>query len=291
MDLSIIIVNFNTKDLLSRCIKTITTDGGLSGYHWEIIVVDNGSKDGSVSYIKNQKLNSKNIQIIQNTENAGFGRANNQGVKVAKGKYVLFLNTDIEVLDGAIGTLMKFISSSEHIGIAGGKLYNKDGTAQASCGPFYSLAVTFVMLFLRGDKWGITRYSPSHKQRVDWVSGACFIMKKDDFSSLGGFDEKIFMYMEEVEFMYRARMMGLHIWFDPMARFIHLGAATSNTHASPIINIYRGLLYLYKKHVPSKLNTIKLLLTVKAKLVMVMARIINRPDLARIYEEAYTLVR
>ena len=297
MDLSIIIVNYNTKALLLRCIETIVRHGGLTSFSYEMIVVDNGSADGSVesvkcqvSSIKNKKINFK---VIQNKENTGFGRANNQAAKQAKGEYIIFLNTDIEVHENALTKLLTFAKEQQKPTIIGSKLYNKDGTEQASCGPFYGLLATFVMLFLQGDRLGITRYSPSRLREVDWVSGACFLVKKNDFTALGGFDERIFIYMEEVELSFRAKQKGMRVIFYSHAHFTHLGAATSskNTDSSPIVTIYRGLLYMYQMHHSTfSLTMLKLMLKVKAICAITVGKLTNNQHLTKTNEKAYQLL-
>src|SRR5205085_2037641 len=119
------------------------------------------------------------LHIVENKENAGFGRANNQAVKRARGEYILLLNSDIVVLDNAIDELLSFYKGNEKtVQFVGGKLLNKDGTAQPSAAPHYSLPIVFAKLFLRGNHWGVSRSSPNTTKRVGWVSGACILTKK-----------------------------------------------------------------------------------------------------------------
>ena len=247
MKLSIIIVNYNNPQLLSKLLESIFLFP--LSFSYEIIIVDNNSSYDVKSQVNSfKKLHELTpIHLIQNQTNEGFGKANNQGVAIAKGDYLLFLNTDIEVLNNAIEKLVWYAHTKKN-SIIGSKLFNKDMTSQSSCGPFYTLFNIFVMLFLKGDQLGITRYSPDIVKKVDWVSGACFLIRRDDFKNIGGFDDSIFMYMEEIDLCMRAKQKGMHILFYPDAQFIHLGAATSTTRMEPIVNIFRGILYLYKKH-------------------------------------------
>src|SRR5574341_433021 len=156
MDLSIIIPSYNTKQLLSRCLDSIFQSLKNAHILYEVIVLDNASKDGSV-----ELLNKKYPQVIKlfNKENLGYGKTNNQGTRIAKGEYILLLNSDIQVLDKSVEVLYRFIEKHPK-SFVGGKLFNEDGTPQASCGPMYTLPVVAMMLFGKGDTLGITRYSP-----------------------------------------------------------------------------------------------------------------------------------
>ena len=244
IDLSIIIVSYNTKVLLKNCLDSIFQSLGAAPFSYEIIVVDNKSSDESVKLISTYKK----VTLLANDTNVGFGKANNQGAQKARGKTLLFLNSDIVVLDQAITKLFVYFKSLAHETIVGGKLFNPDKTPQSSCGPKYSLQNIFIALFLKGDYLQITRYSPDTVTSVDWVMGACIMISKSTFNKLAGFDEGIFMYMEEIDLQFRAQKLGAKIYFYPEAGFIHVGHASSDGRASPIINVFRGFMYFYKKH-------------------------------------------
>lgn len=287
MDLSIIIPNYNTCDLLDRCLRSIDQSLKQSKLTYEIIVIDNASDEGSKAL-----LNSKYPRIIKvfNKTNLGYGTANNQGIKAAHGKSILLLNTDIKVLGGSIESLYEF-SKKYPDAFIGGKLYNEDDTPQASCGPRYGLLVVFLMLFCKGDSIGLTRYSPAQVKRVGWVSGACLIGRKNSFTHVGLFDEGIFMYMEEIEFLHRAGVAGHDVLFFPEAHFVHTGAASSGSRRTPVLNIYKGLIYYYHKHMsPVSQFILNILLRTKALAAMTLGRMIGRRDLYITYEEAYRLV-
>lgn len=287
MDLSIIIPSYNTKDLLVRCLDSIFQSLQNVHFSYEVIVVDNASKDGSRDI-----LNNKYTQVIKifNNNNAGYGKANNQGIKRAKGTYILLLNSDIQVLGHGIGVLYQFIGEHPK-SFAGGKLFNEDGSPQPSCGPMYTLPVVAMMLFGQGDKFGISRYSPLAARQVDWVTGACLIGAKQSFVDVGLFDESIFMYMEEIDLLYRAGKKRYRIFFQPEARFIHSGAASSSKRRTPVVNIYRGLTYFYRKHRgPLAVAAVKLMLLTKALAAIVLGRMIGKQDLTLTYEEALRVV-
>ena len=288
MDISIIIPSYNTKDLLVRCLESIFQSLKNAQFSYEVLVVDNASIDGSIEI-----LNTKYPQVIKilNKENIGYGKANNQGIQKARGTYLLLLNSDIQVLDGAIEKL--FIYNNSHPSeFVGGKLLNEDQSPQASCGPLYTLPVVAIMLFAKGDDWKATRYSPEKIRKVDWVSGACLIGKKQSFLDVGLFDESIFMYMEEIDFLYRAKLKGHTVFFYPDARFIHTGAASSSTKRTPVVNIYCGLLYFYRKHMSIiGQRALAVLLALKAWVVILIAKSTGKQELAAIYEEALRMVK
>ena len=285
MDLSIIIVNFNNPHLLGTCISTIIASNPHMKY--EIIIVDNASNYDVKEQIANSKWQTVPISLIQNKTNIGFGNANNKGAEKAKGKYLLFLNTDIEVLDDAINAMYAFIKNQDTDVIVGGKLLNPDKTPQPSAGPFFTIPVVFAMLFLKGDRIGLTRYSPREIRSVDWVSGACFMIKRETFRALDGFDKQIFMYMEEVDLMYRAGKKGIQTIFYSEAQFIHLGAATSTSRTIPILNIYDGLQYFYHKQYPVQDQRIlSFLLKTKARISFILGLAVGNEQVARTYREA-----
>lgn len=286
MDLSIIIPSFNTKYLTVRCLRSIIETLKRSKITYEVIVVDNASRDGTVTV-----LNRDFPQVLKilNNENLGYGKANNQGLAVSKGNYVLMLNSDIEVLKGSLEKLLDF--AREHPkSFVGGKLYNEDGSVQSSCGPGFTPWNVFVMLFLQGDELLITRYSPEYVKQVSWVSGACLMGSRKSFSDVGLFDEGIFMYMDEIEFLERARKKGYNVWFTPGARFIHTGAASSGNKRAPVKNIFRGLMYFYKKHMPTYVPLLTRMLTVKARIAVAIGKLAGKQDLITIYEEGLALV-
>jgi GT2 family glycosyltransferase len=298
-DLSIIIISYNTKEITKKCIDTtiqsLNYDTNIKA---EIIVVDNKSTDGSVEMIENiksQLLNTKHISIklIKNNTNLGYAKANNLAVKEAEAKYLLFLNSDIEVIKNAIPILYTFFTSNNNrYHFLGGKLLNKNMTPQPSCGPFYSLPVILGAVFLRGDYWGLTRWSPNIVKEVDWVSGACILTTKELFNKTGGFDENIFMYMDEIDFLYRVKKGCFRVGFYPEAKFIHLGSASSIGRTQPILQVYRGFLYFYKKHhTKLEIKILKFMLELKALLTIFIGKILKNQYLTKTYKQAYEITK
>ncbi len=284
IDLSIITISYNTKQLLDDCLCSIYQSLKDSPFVFEIIVIDNNSSDGSVVYLKKKY---PNIRIIANAQNVGYGKANNQGVAAAFGKTILLLNSDVVVLNKAIIKLYSYFISLPSKSIAGGKLFNPDQTPQPSCGPGYTLFTIFIALFLKGDYIDITRYSPNTIKQVDWVMGACLMTGKSAFAEIGWFDEQIFMYMDEIDLQYRAQKLGYKIYFYPKAHFIHLGAGSSQGRATPILNVFRGFIFYYKKHYSYvQLIALRILLLFKSSLAIVLFTLLRKKSDQNLYFQA-----
>lgn len=292
-DVSIIIVSYNTETITKTCLDTVFRSLEHAAFTWEVIVVDNKSTDRSPDMLKAyRKRHTSQFQLIESQENLGFGHANNRAVETARGTYILLLNSDTEVIDNAIEKLYLYYKDHEHEAqFLGGKLLNKDMSPQPSAAPFFSLPVIFAFLFLKGDALGITRRSPDHITDVGWVSGACIFTAKKYYEELGGFDEGIFMYMEEVDLLYRARLRGYKTRFYPSAQFIHLGSASSNK-TYPIIQAYRGFIYFYKKHhSPLALLFLIGMLKLKAVVALLIGFVLRKPYLIETYAQAYKVAQ
>ncbi|MFL6216335.1 MAG: glycosyltransferase family 2 protein [Blastocatellia bacterium] len=229
--LSIIIVNWNTRDITRDCLRSVSHYAG--GLDYEVIVVDNASSDGSVEMIRAE---FPGVRLIANDTNLGFGRANNQAMRVARGQFFFLLNSDTLIFDDAIQRLIKFIAADSRIGIAGCKLLFEDRTLQSSCSRFPSLRVTLLedlMLYkflprrLQGELL-LGGYWPHDRARdVDAVWGAAMMVRRQVFEQTGGFDERIFMYGEDLEWCMRVRDCGWRITFTPDAAIIHLNHKSS----------------------------------------------------------------
>ncbi len=305
--LSIIIVSFNTKKLLKECLGSIVKfDQRLdfSGKEIradreeiipaEIIVVDNGSTDGSVEWLKAKSspapvgAGQVKLKAVFNNKNLGFGGANNQGMKKAKGEYFLLLNSDTFLTQAAISQTLFWLSSRPEYDLVGCRLLNKSRSPQFSVGRFPDLFNVFLMLFLDHlFKKQLVMDSPDEVKSVDWLMGAFILLRKDVFRQTKGFDEKIFMYMEEVEWCYRIKKEGFNVGFYPGASITHLGGASSSSRTEPIVHIYRGLVYFYKKHY-SKISFwgLKLMLKVKALSSLFLGMVRGNEYLKKTYKQA-----
>lgn len=288
LNLSIIIVSYNTKELTHRCLISVVDSLKDSPLTYEIIVVDNGSGDGSAQMVKT--MQKKQIVLIESKTNVGFGAANNMAAEKALGKHLLFLNSDTEILDHAIEKLYEFMKATPEAHFAGPRLLNANRTRQPSAAPFFTLPVVFTFLFLKGDKLGITRYSPSKSTRVDWISGACIMCLKTDFEKTKGFDTGIFMYMEEVDLLYRAKQQEMNTFFYAGAEIIHIGSASSN-RTYPILQVYQGLLYFYRKYYgPRDIFLLTTMLKLKAYISVVIGQATRNNYLTSTYEKALEIM-
>jgi len=280
--LSIVILSYNTKDLTLSCLKSVFSqyEKELENNEFEIIVVDNSSTDSSVQEIIKLKPGIPNLNLIQSKENLGFGKGCNLGVKSAKGKYLLFLNSDTRVLDKGFLKMINFLEKHPQVGILGGKLRNVDGSLQPSVGKFYNLSNLFLML-LGMDR----RKSPGETIKVDWVSGAALMMVKDVFEKIKGFDEHFFMYVEDMELCYNSKKSGFLTYFYPDVSITHQELGSSN-RAFAIKNIFKGILYFYKKHRSPEYGLAKFMLTVKAKTAILVGTLKGDNNLKEAYSQA-----
>ena len=225
LDLSISVVNWNTKDILRNCLKSIYVSTHKIDY--EIFVVDNASSDGSPEMVERE---FPKVKLIRNKENLGFAKANNQVIKLGNGRYILLLNSDTIVLDGALDKMVEFMENHPDAGAAGCRLLNSDGTLQASASEFprlFSLYWTnsFLRKILPRKKVGGVINEPhfySKIREVDWILGAAFILSKSVIKQIGSLDEEFFMYGEEVDLCYRIKKGGWKVYFCPEAKIIHL---------------------------------------------------------------------
>lgn len=283
--ISVVVLSWNTKGLLRDCLKSVK-QSLVGDFKVEIIVVDNASNDGSVEMVKREFSETR---LIINEKNLGYGKGNNVGIKAAKGEYVLVLNSDTIIDKGAIEKLVEFLDKNKGVAIVGPKLLNSDGTPQANCGRFPNLTISFIMLYLEHFGLGrLVRWSPDKSQFVDWLMGAAFIARREVFEKIGGFDEKIFMYMEEIEWFYRARKAGFKAYFLKEAEIVHLGRGSSKSgKTDPILNIYRGIIYFFKKHksVPEKVILL-FLLKLKALLALALGYLKDDDYLKKTYGQA-----
>ena len=287
---SIIIPSWNTRELLRQCLKSLISNFQFPISNFEIIVVDNGSTDGSPTMVAKEFPQAR---LIKNKKNLGFGAANNQGMKTATGDYLLLLNSDTVVGKDAPLKMATFLAENPQVGAVGCRLLNSDGSLQSSAGPFPSLGVVFVMLFWEHWLKNLVRSSFKKTIEVDWVMGAALMVRREVIKKVGLMDEGIFMYMDEVEWCYRIKKAGFKVMFYPGAEIVHLFGGSSQTgRKDPILNIYRGLLYFYRKHYPSwQLSILKTMLKLKAVIAFLLGKLTDNRYLRETYAEAFKITR
>jgi len=220
-DLSVIIVNYNTPDLSRAAVESCLSES--SGLHIEIIVIDNNSK----KKFDPEYLNRKNVLVVHKNENRGFAAAVNEGIKMSRAKYCLLLNSDARVCKGAIHKMINCLDILENTACVGGKIKGLNKLTEVSYGHFPNLVVEFRLKIFKIllNKISFIRKSfekeMSKPKRIDWVSGAFMMLKKDLFDKIDGFDENYFLYFEDIDFCERISQKGYYVNYLPSAECIH----------------------------------------------------------------------
>jgi hypothetical protein len=220
------VVSYNTRDALRLCLATIELSKPSRSY--EIIVVDNASRDGSAELVSRE---FPNAHLLANAENLGYSRAVNQAIQAARGRYILILNPDVEAFPGSIDALAEHLDESPDTGIAGGKLLNPDGTLQYSCRTFYTFATLLHRRTPLGGLFPNAKVVRDHLmmdwdhdsvREVDWMLGACMMVRAEAIRDVGLMDERFFMYFEDVDWCYRMKSHGWKVEYVPSAQMRHV---------------------------------------------------------------------
>jgi hypothetical protein len=252
-DVTIIIVSWNTREILRHCLRSVYENAGAVDF--QVIVVDNASADGSAEMVAKD---FPQVQLIANPDNRGFAAANNQGMALARGRYILLLNSDTIVLDKAIEKTAAFAAEHPKAAVVGCRVLNADHTIQNSCFMFPS-ALNLLLSFTYGYKlfpksrfWGreqMTHWDRSDARAVDVISGCFMLVRREAIEQVGRMDEAFFMYAEETDWCYRFRQAGWTVMFVPSASIIHLGGASSQQVVSKMrLQVSGSILYFLKKH-------------------------------------------
>jgi N-acetylglucosaminyl-diphospho-decaprenol L-rhamnosyltransferase len=241
--LTVVIVNWNGAALLPACLAPLTGSG------FEIIVVDNGSTDSS------QELLVRSfpaVTVIANPDNRGFAVANNQGLRQASSPWVLFLNNDTIADPFALTQLCEFLEEHPQAGVAGPTLVFPDGRRQASCGPGPNLWTEIMSkTLLHRFVPGVRAKAPARTCRVDWVTGAALCIRRGLALELGGLDEQMFMFYEDLELCARVREAGSQVWFVATAPIVHIGGATRrHVETESLVHSYQSAELFFSKHGP-----------------------------------------
>lgn len=243
LDISIIIVNWNTRDLLADCLNSIARTA--AGMAHEIIVVDNASSDGSREMVREH---FPHVRLLVNAGNVGFAKANNQAIQASAGRYVLLLNSDTVVLPGALPALVRFMDAHPQVGIVGAKLLNRDGTLQPSWARFPTVWSELLGRNSRARERYLTREG-ALAFAVDWVGGACFMICRAVVEEVGLLDEGYFMYSEEMDWCFRVRQKSWLVCYYPEAQVVHLGRQSSRQASLRMkAELYQSKLTFFHKH-------------------------------------------
>jgi len=247
-DLSIIIVNWNTKEFLLSCVRSVFENEQRTG--WEVIVVDNGSQDGSGSEVKKA---FPLVHLIQNEKNMGFAKAVNQGLQRASGRYILLLNPDTEVKPETMERLVSFMNAHSDVGIAGAQLLNSDGSKQNSIANFPSLATELLnknlLRWLSPERFPGKERIYSEPMNVDSVIGACMMVRREAMEQVGLLDEDYFLFLEETDWCYRMKRAGWKIYHVPQVEVYHFqGKSAEKEKKRARVKYFRSRYHFFKKN-------------------------------------------
>ena len=251
VDVSVVIVNWNTRDLLLDCLRSIHEAKADLGV--QVVVVDNASSDGSVRAVER---NFPNVQVAANGANTGFVRANNQALALCQGRYVLLLNSDAQVLPHTLEDCVSFMDAHPSAGILGVRLLNPDGSFQASYTRFPTLWREFLILSGLGRllvRPTFPSCGPEFRagpQKIEgYLEGAYLMARRVAMEAVGNLDECIFMYAEDVDWCYRFWRLGWEVWYLPQVSVIHVGGqSTKKRQGRMEAELYRSRVYFFRKH-------------------------------------------
>ncbi|MBD0379710.1 glycosyltransferase family 2 protein [Paenibacillus sedimenti] len=258
MDLSIIIVNYNTRELTLKCLQSVYAS--FSSYSYEVILVDNASRDHTVEAVQEK---FQQVTCIANTENVGFSRANNQGIRIAKGRYVLLLNSDTVVQSDTLETMIQFMDANHNVGASGCKIVLPDGSLDKACkrgfptpsASFY-YAFGFSKLFPnipRFNQYQLGYLDPDQEYPIDSLVGAFMLVRREAIDQVGMLDEEFFMYGEDIDWCYRIKQAGWINYYYPRTQIIHYKGASSRKKPFKIIyEFHRAMILFHKKHYQSQ---------------------------------------
>lgn len=253
IDVSIIIVTWNSREDLERCLPSLTD--GVRKHTSEVILVDNASVDESIRFARSIL---PAVRVIQNDVNAGFAAANNQALLSAEGRYVCLLNPDTIVHEGGLDALVDFMDANPRAWASGPAMYNGDGTAQRTGVRFPSLWNLAVEMLFLDRLFASTRLFGAHRELfrssttarpVDYVQGACLMVRREAVEKAGGLDERFFMYFEETDWCFRFKQAGGEVWLVPTAGVVHFGGGSTGHFDERRLQYYfESLLRFYDKH-------------------------------------------
>lgn len=253
IDVSIIIVAWNVRELLHNCIKSVYEQ--TKGISFEVIYVDNASEDRSVKMVKNE---FPEVKVIENEANKGFIIANNQGIEIAQGRYVLLLNSDTVILDNAVVKTVRFADAHPEAAVVGCKVLSPDGTLQRHCFMYPSilnmvLSATYLYkIFPKSRFFGrerMTWWDYNYAREVETISGCFSLVRKEAIKQVGLMDDVYFVYGDDIDWCYRFKKSGWKIMFAPDAEIIHCnGQSTKLKPSKFMLQLYGSRLIFMKKY-------------------------------------------
>ena len=272
MKLSIIIVNYNVRGYLKNCLQSLFKSLTKSQFDYETFVVDNNSNDGSQKMVKEEFLF---VILMENQENLGFSKANNQAIRIAKGDYVLLLNPDTLITPRSLDLMVEFMEKNQEVGAIGPKLIDINGAVQSSAGredTVFTILLRFCiprsftgkikkilaknnfrnfrkLLGSQVDSY-LSRSEIETPVEIDRISGACFLLRRKIIKEVGLLDEKIFLYSDDADLCFRIRKKGWKIIYFPKVKIIHYGGKTTGGDFKPFPFCcgVESEYYYFKKH-------------------------------------------
>lgn len=282
MDLSIVIVNYNTKDLLKQTIESVINN--TKGIEYEIWVVDNSSKDGSVEMVQEE---FKSVKLIASKENLGFPKGNNVAIKKATGRYILLLNSDTKVIGDNLQHCVSYMDQHEEIGALGCKVELPDGTLDHACKRGFPTPEASLYYFLKLNKimknkrkygaYTAEYLGEDEVGEVDALMGAFMMIPRTVVDKVGMLDEEFFMYGEDIDWCYRIKEAGYKIMYYPKEKIIHFkGSSSKKKKAKTTYEFHRAMILFYRKHYNDKYNIfVKILVYIGVALRMILSMIKN----------------
>jgi GT2 family glycosyltransferase len=249
-EVAVVVVSWNTRDLTMGCLQSVQAENG--GRVSEVVVVDNASSDGTVLRVAER---FPRVRVLRNERNLGFAAANNQGVAACRTQAVLLLNSDAQLLPGALPALLAVLEREPKTAVVGARLVYPDGSFQASHSRFPSLLREFMILSGLG-RLLLGRSYPSRgpetergPQAVDYVEGACLLVRRQAYEAVGGLDPGYFMYAEEVDLCRALRDTGWQVWYQPAAVVVHRGGGSSGSRPTAReADLYGSRVRYFRKH-------------------------------------------
>lgn len=258
-DLTVTIASWNTRERLRECLNSLLALSDEA--RTQIIVFDNASTDGSPEMVRQC---FPQVTLIASERNLGFGSAHNRAMAAGSGRYFMALNPDAIVKPGTLSGLVAFADAHPRAGIVGPRIVNPDGTLQYSCRRFPTIQAALFRNTLLGKLFPKNRFTGDYLMRdwahdeprlVDWVSGAAMMVRAEMRAEIGGFDERFFMYCEDVDWCLRAHQAGWEVWYAPVGEVVHVIGSSTDQVANQMIRMFHHSMWLYyKKHEVEKVS-------------------------------------
>jgi hypothetical protein len=248
---SIVVVSWNTRELLRACLASTAIACQELGVPVEVLVVDNASSDGSAEMVRDE---FPEVRIVANTSNVGFAAATNQGIRMSKGSFILLLNPDTKTAKSFLGILLSFLESQPGVGAAGPRLLGRGGDLQVSCFPLPTLSSELWRLlhfdrFCKLSNYPVGEWGPEIARNVEAIQGACMLIRRAVLDQVGYLDESFFIYSEEIDLCRRMQAFGWKICWVPQAVVVHYGGeSTKQIRPRMFLELYQSKIRYFRKH-------------------------------------------